>query len=257
MTQPPPAELDLTSYRSEDLVAHLVDVVSVPGAVRKVLSTAAVATVLAAIACGLLRGMADLALLPWLAISVYALVACVVLGFALGLLRVVRSALAGVQGVLETSLDITTRAARDYQQLGAGRMKLPPGEQLFAQVHEQVLLPSLERAVSRSFGPLSTPLLWLYRRTLGSAVNWVIRRTARDPRVEQQHALVQQITQSSLGTLAGYAEAVATFTTAASDKVERVGDRLRFYAMLPLWIALTAATLLAALPLVIYLCIFA
>lgn len=257
MTTEPPAELDLAGYRSEDLVAHLVDVVSVPGAVRKVLSTTAMVGVLGIVACGLLRGTSDLSVVPWLAVSLYALVACLVLGFALGLLRVVRSALSGVQGVLETSLDITARAAGDYQQLGSGHLKLPPGEQLFAQVHQQVLVPSLERAVSRSFGVLSAPLLWLYRRTLGGAVDWVIRRTARDPRVEQQHARVQQITQSSLGTLAGYAEAVATFTTAASDKVERVGDRLRFYAMLPLWVALAAATLLAIVPIAVILLAYA
>ena len=248
MTDRPATEFDLASYRSEELVSHLVDVVSVPGAIRKVLSTAVAVVLLGAVACGLLRSATEFAMLPWLAASFYTLLICVVLGIALGLLRVVRAAMAGVQGVLETSLHITARAASDYQQLGTGQLKLPSGQQLFAQVHEQVLEPSLERAVSRSFGVLATPLLWLYRRSIGTAVGWVIRHA----QVERHHEYIEDLTQSTLGTLAGYAEATAAFTTAASGQVERVGDRLRFYAMLPMWMFLVVASAIAVLPLALF-----
>lgn len=249
METPPRAkQLDLAKYRTDALVDHLVDLISVPGAIRKVLSTAVVTGLLALVACGLLREYAELSLLPWLAVSIYSLVASVALGTLLGLLRVVRAALGNIQSLLEQALEITGRAANDYQQLGSGALTLPTGEELFDQVHSRVLMPAVERAVSKTFGLLARPLLWAYRRTIGSAVSLVIKRASRNPQVAEQHKRIEQLTSSTVGEVAGYADAVETFTMAATKVVQRVGTRLRTLAMLPLWILFAVAALLACGP---------
>lgn len=250
-TSPAADQFDLSKYRTDELVDQLVELVSVPGAVRKVVATAALVGVLAVVACGLIRSYSQLSLLPWLAVSAYALVASVVIGGLLGILRVLRSALGNIQSLLMQALHITRRAADDYQQVSSGTRKLPTGEELFEQVHSRVLMPAVERAVSKVFGRLASPLLWAYRRTIGSAVSLVIKRASRSPDVAAQHQRIEQMAHSSLGTLSGYSAAVATFTTTASHVVERVGTRLRTFAMFPLWALFAVAVLLACAPLVV------
>ncbi|WP_425397635.1 hypothetical protein [Aeoliella sp.] len=250
-TSPPANQLDLSKYRTDALVDHLVELISVPGAIRKVVATAAVAGLLTAVACGLIRSYSELSTLPWLVVSAYSLAASVALGVLLGVLRVVRTALGNIQSLLGQGLEITRRAASDYQQLGAGELELPTGEELFEQVHSRVLMPAVERAVSRVFGFLASPLLWVYRRTIGSAVSLVIKRASRSPDVAAQHERIEQMTHSTLGQLSGYSDAVETFTTSASQVVERVGTRLRLFAMLPLWALFAVAAVLACAPAIV------
>ncbi|WP_145247117.1 hypothetical protein [Aeoliella mucimassa] len=249
----PLAEIDFSRYRTEDLVDQLVELISVPGAIRKVLKTIGWVLLLATIACGLMRSYAELSLLPWLVCSVYALLAAVVFGGALGVLRVIRAGLKNIQGILVCSLDVTRKAADDYQKLGNAEVRLPSGSELLLQVERKVIDPALQRAVRSAFGRLGGPISWAYRRTIGSAVSSLVTRLGKSKSPEERE---NEATRSTLRALAGlnqYSARIESFANSATEMVERLGQRLRFYAMFPLWALYAVVLGIASVPVVVIL----
>ena len=244
-----PTELDFSKYRTEDLVGQLIEIISVPGAIRKVFKTIGYAIVLTAIACALLRAYYELTLLPWLVATAYCMVAAVLLGGLLGILRVIRAGLENVQGILGCTLDITRMAADDYQKLGAAEARLPSGKALLVLVQHKVVEPSLEKALKSAFGKLSIPLMWAYRSSLGRAISAINRRLSKPMDAQDKE---QQASRSTLDALKGlnhYSERIESFAIDASKVINSLGQRLRFYAMFPLWVLYAVLLLVITLPL--------
>jgi len=245
------AKLDLAQYRTGDLVERLTELISVPKALRKVIATTLLFSSLCVFACFLISYFSELTRLPWLAICAYSLVAGFILGAILGILRIASTALLNVESILGIVLEITRAAATDYEKIQAGEVRMPSGGELVEQVYRDVVSPAIEQAIAGAFGFLGKPLLWTYHRTIGSAVRFMIGRVKRRQLTDQQEQRVSNQAEAGLSTIAAYSETIASYTSSASKIVEDIGNKIRFYAMLPMYVLFSVALLLATIPVLV------
>ena len=243
------AALDLSRYRASDLTERFVELISVPRALRTVLTTTVVAALLAAATAWLVLENAKVTLTPALAGCAYSLVIGVVLGGLLGVCRVLLAATANLEEILSIVLRITRQAADDYGSLKSGAVELPAPGELMQQVYEQVLLPAMERSVSGAFGLAASPVLWTYRKTIGTAVRSLVGRVARQQVSESDGARVTAGAERTIRTAAESVEAIQGFTDKAGQILGRTATRIRRFALLPLQAALVVAVVMAAAPL--------
>jgi hypothetical protein len=179
------------------------------------------------------------------------LTAGVIFGLILGVLRIINSAMKNIESILTIVLEITGKAATEYEQIQAGTIRLPSGGELVEQVYDNIVLPVMERAVARTFGVLGTPLLWTYRRTIGSAVRYLVKRVnCAKTATEGEQDLVQDA-RSGLAAIAKYSETIKTYTSSASEFVGNIGRKIRLYTILPMYILFFASLSLATIPILL------
>jgi hypothetical protein len=119
------------------------------------------------------------------------------------------------------------------------------------QVYEQVLLPAMERAVSGSFGVLATPVLWIYRRTIGTAVRSLVRRVVRQQSADAGEQRLIEEAGRTVQSVAQSADSIQAFTDRAGTILTHTATRIRRFAILPLQVALVMALVTAAVPLLL------
>lgn len=246
-----PAKLDLARYRTSGLVGNLVELISVPHALRRVI---VVMLYLGVAVCGtvaLVFIRAELSGIGWLILCGYSLIAGFGLGILLGFLRVLSRALVSIEELLKIALKITENAADDCANLQSGSSRMPSAGELVEQVYEDVLVPTMEEAVSEAFGFIGRPILWLYRRSIGAAVCYVIKKMAQLSTTKEQDAATVEATKQNIAALAKYPEYIRNYTKQAAEFVNHVSQRVRFYATLPLYIAFYVCLFMASVPILI------
>jgi hypothetical protein len=245
------ARIDLSQYRTGELADQLAQLVSVPGAVGKVLRTSLICSILFSLSCYLMFGFSELSTIPWFFACTYSLAAGICLGIVLGVLRVMATTLVNVESILGLILDITGCAAEDYEELQTGAMKRPSTTELITQVYDDVIVPVLERTVAGTFGIFSKPLLWAYRRTIGGAVRYLIRRVPLAIARDKHNQQVVDAVEADIDDLARYTDSIQIFATSAAGIVTTVGKRIRTFALIPLYLLLGTALVLAISPFVL------
>ncbi len=251
---PPPVSvgtIDLAKYRTADLAERLTELISVPQAFRKILTTTCILAVLSTVACYLAHVHSEITLTPLLCISAYSLATGVIFGLVLGVLRILATALQNIESILKIVLEITGMAAMEYEQIQEGTIRLPSGGELAEEVYEGVVLPVMERAVASAFGVLGAPLLWTYRRTAGSAVRYLIKRVSRTKITANDGQAFAQNANSGLAAVAKYSETAKAFTSRASEFVGNIGRKIRLYTILPIYILFLASLAIAAVPILV------
>lgn len=250
--EPPPSEqIDFTKYQTAALAERLTELLSVPGAVRSVLRTAFFVLPLTLFACCLIVIYSEMAFLPSLAVCAYSLVVGFCLGLLLGILRIISRTLLNIESILALLLEITGKVAIDYEHIQTGKSQLPSGGELVEQVYTGVVLPSLKKVVANLFGPLSTLLLWVYRRTIGSAVHYVVKRAASIQVTSDSVQMLKEKTKSGLASASNYSETITNYITSAMQVVNHIGSKIRFYAMAPTYALFILALTLATLPILV------
>ncbi|PHS03207.1 MAG: hypothetical protein COA78_18515 [Blastopirellula sp.] len=240
--------INLADYRSKEMVDQLVELISVPSAIGKVFFNTLLLIVGIPVACYSLFSSSTLSLLGWVFLGPYSLVLGLIFGIILGLLRVISTAMKNVESILSMILDITDRAALDYDQLRTGNAKLPTGPELVEQVYEQVMLPMLEQAVKQAFSIFSYPILFIYRRSIHSAVRFMIKRVQRFSKSKPADKEIEVEVISTRGKIAKYSDTIKKYTSSAKQWIAHVGGKLRFYAMRPMYVVYIIAMLVALLP---------
>ena len=248
---PPGGQIDFTKYQTAALAERLTELLSVPGALRRIAETTFLVLILTAFVCSLIFTFSEITLLPGLVLSAYSLVAGFFLGLLLGLLRILSKTLHNIESILALVLEVTGKVATDYEQVQTGKSQLPSGGELVEQVYTGVVLPALEKVVANLFGPLSTPLLWLYRRTIGSAVHYVVKRVAAIQITSESAQLLKEKTKSGLASVSNYSETITNYTASAMQVVNNIGRKIRFYAMLPTYALFILALVLATAPILV------
>lgn len=247
----PATKLDLSRYRTGGLVGNLVELISVPHALRRVVVVTLYLTTAVCFAIGVIFYQATLSGIGWLVLCAYSLIAGFGLGILLGFLRVLSRALVSIEELLKITLKITESAADDYANLQSGATRMPSAGELVEQVYEEVLLPTMEEAVSEAFGFIGRPILWLYRRSIGAAVRYVIKKMARFSMTQEQAVATVEETKQHIETLAKYPEYIRDYTKRAAELVHRVSRKIRFYATLPLYIAFFLCLFMASVPILV------
>ena len=246
------AKLDLTKYRTRELVAHLTELISIPGAFMKVVLTSFVLMIAVGITVMIMFWNAQLSGLMWILVCAYALLCGATLGPLLGILRVIYAGLGNIEEILKTILSITRQAANDTENLQTGAARLPSGGELVAQIYDGVLMPALEQSIEGVFSVFGTPVLWLYRRTIGSSVRYLIRKVEPPKLTEEQHAEIQQQVEQGITTTAKYSVQIEKYTDRAAEMVGTIGGGIRMYVMRPLFLAYCVLLLVAVLPILFY-----
>lgn len=243
-------KLDLARYRTSELAGRLVELISVPHAFGRIALVTICIAAAAWLTVTIVFQQAELSGLGWLGLSAYALVIGFVLGVALGFLRVLSRALANIEELLKLMLNITENAANDYTELLDGTTRMPSAGELVEHVYDAVVMPTLDKAVLKAFGFVGQPVLWLYRRSVGAAVHYVIKKMARSAMTDDQAATAVEAAKSYVGTWAAYPEYIRDYTRQAADYVHLVSRRIRFYATLPLYVGFFVSLIVAAAPVV-------
>jgi hypothetical protein len=243
--------LDLTKYRAGELAERLTELISVPKVFGKLAKATVVVGLLVVLVCVLVFVDSGITLTSWLLVGGYALIAGALLGFLLGVLHIISTSLRTIGAVLLLMLDITGKAATDYEQLQTGEARLPTGGELFEQVYEDVVLPVIEKSVAGALGILGTPLLGVYRWTIGPAVRYVVKRVGRARLTANEERLVEAGTVTGLASISAYSERIKRFTSAASDVIAKIGSTMRIGLMLPLYFIFVTALVLAILPILV------
>lgn len=229
----PAAVIDLTHYQAGQLAEHVVELISLPAAFRRIVVTMLVTGSVTPIAAALVLPMETLS--EWLEAGLYgySLVSGLVLGFALGGLRVLATATGRIEAILQLVLRIVRQAATDQQRLAGGNERLPTGEELTEQVYRHVITPALEKSAGRLFGLFRRPMGWFYRRTFGFALSRLTSRVARETG-EQADAVLPDRFASGIEAVARWSNQVEVYAQSASCLVSAVSTRVRWLAVVPL-----------------------
>ncbi len=244
-------KIDLATYRTSELVERLTELISVPRSVRKILTAAFILTVLSTVACYGIHIYSEITQFTLLCLCAYSLAVGGVFGLVLGLLRIITTASGNVESILMIVMEVTGKAAADYEQIQAGTMRLPTGGELVEQVHGSVVLPVIEQTTAKTLGVLGTPLLWTYRRTVGGAIRRLAGRVNRTQTTTEAGQDLVQDAGCSPAPIAKYSETIQTYTSRASELVGNIGAKIRFYTILPMYALFFTALGLAMLPIVL------
>ncbi len=247
--------LDWSTYRVGSLAEHLVDLISLPLMFRRVIMATFITIVLVLTGSVWLIPLSELNIVAKTGVVGYSMTAGLLLGVAIGLLRVVAIAMRSIEEIMRVILEMTNQAAADYERLQSGNARMPGGAELMEQIYEGVVLPVIQAAVSKSFGFLSRPIYWLYRRSVGAAVHLVIRTLKQhdsgDADGGQAYDQLEAGVETALEINSEYSRQIAQFTGRAAAVVSRIGGRIRWFATAPLYVGLAVVSLIVLTPLLV------
>lgn len=174
-TEPQTAEfrVDLTRYRTPELFDRVMNLVDLPGTLRKwfIWLAAMVVTLLA----GTWLVFADLVSTPLLVgLLLWAAIGGFLVANFLCLCHTIDGALSDVGGLVEVTLDTVRAAAADLGQARSGQF--PSASELVRASYRDVTLPILEKVIAERVWIVGKPLLWVYRRSLGKLIGLAIDR---------------------------------------------------------------------------------
>lgn len=241
-------QLDFAKYQTGELAEQIVKLVSVPRAFFKVMKSVLLCMLLAAAACYLIYSTADVSHAMFVTVCVYCLCVGAFLGALWGILGVVATVMRSIESILRITLAITGQVATDYEQLQTGQSQMPSGGELVEMVYGKVVMPVIEGVVAKSFGLLGTPLLWIYRRTIGSSVRFLIKRVGRSSMSEEKQEAVHQVAVAGTKDVAVYSEKINRYTDRALTVVSVAGRAIRGFVMRPIYIAFIVCLTIVTIP---------
>ncbi len=139
----------------------------------------------------------------------------------------------------------------DYEQLQLGKTRLPPAGVLVEQVYQGVMLPVIERAVAKAFGLLEKPVLYTYRRTVGTSIRYLVKRMSRTQTTTDDGADVARHAAGGLAAIAKYSDTIRTYTSTAAELAGRIGVRTRCCVMVPTYALFAASLATASIPILL------
>lgn len=241
--------LDLSKYRTRELVEHLTELISVPAAILTVIMCCIAISSIAASFSAWLVWDDEIAKSIKAGIAFYSAICGAILGIGMGILRAFSRAIFNVEGVLRIILDTTLQAAHDYERLQSGSAIMPTSSQLIEQVHSEVISPAVEESVSAGLGVIGSPIVWMYRWTVRSAVNSLVRRVASRPVADDGY--IANKTESGLRVVAKYSRRIERTVTVAGNFVAAISRNTRFVTLTPLYAVYLIAVLVACTPILL------
>ena len=245
------AKIDLAKYRTDELASKVAEILSVPASIRTVMKTTLFAILLLIVANSLLYAAGNRALFPWLVSSLYALVIATVLGFILGLIRVARLLALRSEGLLQLTLKTSNEVAIDYQSVRSGERQMPAATEIVEHVYDGVVLPAMESAVTNSFGFVGTPLLWVYRRTIGGFIRFVIKRMKTDSLTDEDRRTVELEADKLFRDVADNASNIESVLGNALSFTQHASRMLRRVFLWPVQLVFGLVACAAVVPLVL------
>jgi hypothetical protein len=246
---PDDAKVNLSRYKTNELVQKVAEILSVPESVRTVLKTTLFAIVFLVTANSMLYATANRALIPWLLSTMYALAAAILFGFVLGLIRVAGLLVSRVENLLQLTLETSRAVVKDFPAIRSGAKRMPTAAEIVEHVYDGVILPAIETSVAKSFGIIGAPLLWIYRRTIGSSVRFLLTRMKTAPPTDDQPNELVPRTMGLMQDVADNAARIEVALTNALGYTDYASKVLRRILLYPLQVVFVLFALLALVPL--------
>ena len=117
--------LDLRKYRTTELVDRIGQILGIKNVIGRFLTSQLIIFVLFNVVCFAMFWTVEPSWLRSSLFVVYALVAGIVLGAILGILRIVYDSLTNVDEILAIVLNIATSAAEDVDSVQSGSQRMP------------------------------------------------------------------------------------------------------------------------------------
>ena len=111
-----------------------------------------------------------------------------------------------------------------------------------------MVTPALEQAVSGVFSVPGKVLFWVYQRSIGSAIRFLVKSVNRRQMPPQRAREIERQAASSLSAVADSMGALHTSTPRAMEAVSNIAGKVRFYAMFPMYTVFFVSLSLATLP---------
>jgi hypothetical protein len=156
------AKLDLSKYRTGELAAQIIELISVKGAIKRLGGSTIIMEFVVMLTVGALFYFSNLSYIWWVFLGGYCLAAGFLFGMALGFLRIVSAALRNIEAILRINLQIARSAVADGADLYDGKTEPPSGGELIEQVHDEIIWPVIEEVIGGTLGMLGKPLIWVY-----------------------------------------------------------------------------------------------
>ena len=200
----------------------------------------------------LLALVGDQKLSEFFLLTIYSLMVGIVLGFVLGLMRVLSQLLGNCEKLLKMIIETAKLAAHDIAAVRAGNKKMPTATDVVTHVYEDVFLPLIEKSVAEAIGIVGVPLLWLYRLTIGSGVRYVLAKMQAESITEDDEVAVGQVVENSLSTLADQSQYIETALDGALGVTNSASQMVRRLILLPMQLLFAIVLLIALVPMVVY-----
>ena len=217
-----------------------------------VVFTAFVVMIASVVVASLMFYSAEYSKMAWIGSCAYSLIYAFPLGLLLGILRVVYRGLGNIEHILCIVLETADNVAVDASQLRSGAVGLPSGSELVEKVYDEVVSPSLEKAIRGSFFFLGGPFNFVYQKTIGASVKFMLKRTQSLKLSEEDDREVQQKLENGIYKAADYSASVKAFTSKAAGTVNVIARSIRRFVMTPIFVAYCVLLLVAMVPLLIY-----
>lgn len=104
---------------------------------------------------------------------------------------------------------------------------MPTSTEIVEHVYDGIVLPVIEASVAKSLGIVGTPLLWIYRRTIGGCVRFLIVRMKAISLTPTDKNEVERAADEFMSELAEDAPHVKTNIQQARQLASGSGSMLR------------------------------
>ena len=249
-----PSKIDFAKYRTPELLESVMNLIDIRGIYVRSAKRVAIGMLALGVVGGLLFWSRTDSIYWFAPIVLYCFLVGAIMGLFYAIAEVIRHSLSNMLKVVELMLEVTKKVAADVASVSEGKSKMPSARELVEGVYREVLLPTVERAITSQLGFVGKPVLFLYRMTLGRVVNKVIQWMP-DSTLEKIHG--QSLEQEKKEVLAGMSEVAANESKIVSvlnwtqAKVVNVGARFRFAVMLPCYLICFVLGLVLMIPLVV------
>jgi hypothetical protein len=238
-----PGDVDFAKYRKPELFQRIQALLGVRQMVMAVIGWALLELGLVWVSVPVLLG----GRVHWgivAALSLYGSLAGAAAGAMFGCARAVNKSLDDFLEVLDLSFELAGQAADDLAEIRAATKAWPSARELYLQVFEQAIVPTVKAVVLSQARWFGRPAFWLYRATLGRLVRRALS-SMRDT----------EVTEQQLAEVAESAEAVACASSGwiavARQRVAGTAELLRRGVMVPLYAVTVVLELAAVIPLMI------
>ena len=241
--------IDLSRYKTDELVSNVAEILSVPEAILTVVRTTGIAVVCLLAVNSAVNVLGESSWFPWLVSSLYSLAIALLLGFGLGLIRVAAGLLSRVEALLQLTLEISLAAAEDVRAVSGGEKRMPNASEIVEHVYDEVILPAVETVVAKTFGIIGKPLLWVYRRTICEGVRFLIKRMKTESLSEEGRNEIEQESAALIRDLGEDASGIERAIDGAMGYTRAATGALRKILLLPMRTVFTVVATIAVIPL--------
>lgn len=226
-------ELDLTKYKTPELVSNLVSVISLPFSVKTVPLAAVLSCILALVVAYFAFHDRIEAPMQWVMIVATGVVAFF-LGGGTAIVMLLNRAIGSSMGLMDTSIALSEQVTRDSAAVSDGTQLPPKPSQVVQAFYDQILMPTVLGYAGDIF-LIGGIVVWFYKKTLGWLVSKVAsllvkqveKKEAKKERDEEAGALSAQAIKER-------AERYVERLEKVRSKISKYGGRIRTFVIGPL-----------------------